>query len=136
MCKYRYYEANPRALKNKHLLSLHEALHAAVCEVLGGTWEKIVLRKTTGLINYERGLDKWKMAAIELAPVLIDDMSDGDQTLVKFYPARTRGYAWGWLKRNKDLLMARANEIAAATDGQGTLRNDNGKLVWKPRRVK
>ena len=47
----KYYEANPNAIKNKHLLALHEALHAAVCEALGDTWEKLVLRKATGFVE-------------------------------------------------------------------------------------
>ena len=133
----KYFEANPRALKNKHLLSLHEALHAAVCEALGFAWEKIVLKKTTGFINWEweSGSLKWREAAVCLAPTLIDDMSDGDENLVKKFTARTRGYAWRWLKNNREALMERANEIAAKTDGPGTLWNKEGQLVWRAKHV-
>ena len=135
----KYYEANPKAIKNKHLLALHEGLHAAACEALGLIWQNIKLNKTTGTLNWDRlklGTAKWKEAAIDLAPAIIDDMSDSDQDSTKLYPARTRGYAWGWINRNREALLLRANEIAAATDGRGVLLNKEGKLVWKPRRDK
>lgn len=130
----KYYEANPAALKNKHLLPLHEALHATVCEVMGESWAKIVLRKTTGRIEWDRGtikLKKWQVAAVEIAPALIDDMSEGDENQARKFSPRTRGYAWAWLKKNRDMLMVRANEIAAATNGPGILYNENGKLTWR-----
>ena len=134
-----YYEANPKAIENKHLLALHEGLHAATCEALGFIWQNIKLNKTTGIFNWDRvkfRATKWKVAAVDLAPALIDDMSGSDQDSVKLYPARTRGYAWGWINRNREALLLRANEIAAATDGRGVLLNKEGKLIWKPRRDK
>lgn len=135
--KRRYYEANPNAIRNKHLLALHEALHAAVAELLGFTWTKIVLKKRTGFINWEpksRILD-WKNAAVESAPALIDDMSEGDAGLIRRYKPRTRGYAWSWLCRHREAILERANTIAAATSGLGTLWNRDGVLMWKPKLV-
>ena len=132
----KYYEANPNAIKNKHLLALHEALHAAVCEALGDTWEKLVLRKTTGRVEWSQNLVGWQRVATEMAPALIDDMSASDYDNIKKYPPRTRGYAWGWLRSNREALMTRANEIAAATDGRGTLWNNDGKLMWKSKEKK
>lgn len=130
----KYWEANPAALKNKHLLPLHEALHATVCEVMGESWDRLILRKTTGRIEWDRGntkLKRWQWAAVEIAPALIDDMSDGDENQARKFSPRTRGYAWAWLKRNRETLMERANQIAAATNGPGTLYNNGGKLVWR-----
>ena len=132
----KYYEANPNAIKNKHLLALHEALHATVCEALGDTWHKIVLRKATGFVNWTQMLKGWKRVAMEMAPALVDDMSVSDYDNIKKYPPRTRGYAWGWLRSNREALMTRANEIAAATDGRGTLWNNDGKLMWKSKEKK
>ena len=129
----KYYEANPKAIANKHLLALHEGSHAAVAELLGFTWTKIVLKKRTGFINWEpksRILD-WKNAAVEIAPALIDDMSNGDAENGLKYKPRTRGYAWSWLRKNRDAILERANAIAAATDGAGSLYNRDGVLTWK-----
>ena len=134
----KYYEANPKAIANKHLLALHEGSHAAVAELLGFTWTKIVLKKRTGFINWEpksRILD-WKNAAVELAPALIDDMSNGDAENMLKYKPRTRGYAWTWLRKNRETIMERANAIAAKTEGPGTLvKKGNGVFVWKPKKA-
>ena len=133
----RYWEANPKAIANKHLLALHEGSHAAVAELLGFTWTKIVLKKRTGFINWEpksRILD-WKNAAVELAPALIDDVSEGDAEGVRRYKARTRGYAWAWLNKHREAIMERANAIAAKTEGPGILVNKGeGVFVWKPKK--
>ena len=133
----RYWEANPNAIRNRHLLALHEGLHAAAAELLGFPWTKIVLKRRTGFINWDPKhiiLD-WKNAAVELAPALIDDMSNGDAENMSKYKPRTRGFAWAWLRKNRETLMERANAIAAATDGPGTLHNLEGILVWKPKKA-
>ena len=112
---------------------MHEALHATVAEVLLFNWTKIVLKKRTGYINWDPKhiiLD-WKNAAVELAPALIDDMSNGDAENMSKYKPRTRGFAWAWLQKNREAIMERANAIAAATDGLGTLYNRDGVLTWK-----
>jgi hypothetical protein len=110
----RYWHENPDSMKNKHLLPQHEALHMAVAMMLGAKPKWILLRKTTGACDYTPNPLPvgWREAAIKLAPALIDDMSPGDAGPFSWIPARRRGFAWGWLKRNREEITQRANEIA------------------------
>lgn len=115
----KYWQANPDSLKNVHLLPMHEALHAAVAEVFGAELRYIRLRKRTGLMDYRPNPLPvgWQEAAVKLAPALIDDMAPGDQDSLSYVSSRRRGYAWGWLLRNRTPLLRRARSIV---DQMGT----------------
>ena len=128
-----YWQANPRSLNNKHLLQLHEALHASVVNLLGSVWYKIVTHKIEGYTDHNRReLKGWKLAAVDLAPVLIDDISPGDARNLEKVKPRTRGYAYGWLKKNHKRIMDQANLIASEMEpGPGELINHNGDLYWR-----
>lgn len=110
----KYWEANPNSLKNKHLLPMHEALHIAVVLLFGGEPKYILIRTRTGQCDYRPNplAPGWREAACRLAPALIDDMSEGDSESFGWIQPRRRGYAWGWLNKNRETIMLAANEIA------------------------
>ena len=64
----------------------------------------------------------WQEAAVWLAPFLIDDMSLSDEEAISRIPSRVRGYARGWLTREKteisQLALLISNKIGT---GPGTL---------------
>ena len=106
-------------------IALHESLHAAVAQLLGGEAYTIKINKESGWASTEYQLG-WRNIAVWLAPALINDMSVGDEKYIKRQSSRQRGYAWGWLKKNRRRIMTRARRIASKIGG-GT-----GRLDWNP----
>lgn len=106
-------------------IALHESLHAAVAQLLDGEAYTIKINKESGwAITTNKW--HWQDIAVWLAPALINDMSAGDEKYIKRQKPRQRGYAWGWLKRNRRRIMRRAYKIRVQIGG-GT-----GRLEWDP----
>src|SRR3990167_9666148 len=81
----RYFEWDGRPGRDsKELTPLHEALHAAVVQILGGTAYEITIDDSGG---GEATLDelhpKWQDLAVTLAPALINDVSRSDAKYLK-----------------------------------------------------
>lgn len=105
---------------------LHEALHAAVAQLLGGEVVEIQINKDgSGWANTANKY-YWQDLAVWLAPALIGDMSGGDEAYVNRQKPRRRGYAWGWLKKNRTIIMRRAKSI------ESKMKRPPGKLKWNP----
>ena len=106
-------------------IALHESLHAAVAQLLGGEAYTIAVNKESG---WARTTNQWPWQdiAVWLAPALISDMSVVDEKYIKRQSSRQRGYAWGWLKKNRRRIMRLAYKIRAQI-GAGV-----GKLEWNP----
>src|SRR3990167_10737462 len=124
--------------KGIHLTPLHEALHAAVAQLLGGEVEKISIKKGgEGWAIYSAPPRPWQDIAVWLAPSLINDLSPGDETWLKRQNARRRGYAWSWIQKNQKRIMRRAGSIAKEMGKTpGTLKWDPEIewWTWKPRK--
>ena len=124
-----YYEWDGRpGRESKELSPLHEALHAAVAQILGGTAYSITLDDSgggsalTGDVKWH-----WMDVATWLAPALINDISSGDAEFLKRQNHYQRGFAWGWLKRNRRRIMRRAHAIV------GQMGRPPGRLRWDPK---
>jgi len=117
--------------ESKELTPLHEALHAAVVQILGGTTYEITIDDSGG---GEATLDelepRWQDLAVTLAPALISDISRSDAKYLKRQNPYRRGYAWGWLQRNRRRIMRLANSIA------GEMGRPPGKLKWDPEKIR
>lgn len=127
-----YWKWNGRPTReSKELSKVHEALHAAVVQILGGVVERITLDDSGGGAAYlEADLPGWRDLAVTLAPALIHDISRDDATFLARQKPRRRAYAWGWLKRNRRRIMRRANSIA------GEMGRPPGKLKWDPEKTR
>ena len=123
-----YYEWDGRpGRESKELTPLHEALHAAVVQILGGiTYEITIDDSGGGETTLDELEPRWQDLAVTLAPALIGDISRSDARYLRRQRPHRRGYAWGWLKRNRRLIMRRANLIA------GEMGRPPGKLKWDP----
>lgn len=135
-----YYLANPNATgeRSPEKTPKHEALHAAVAYILGYEPYRIRINKDgSGAVErrWEREIG-WHRAAIHLAPVLIDDLASTDAEQVATVGARTRGYAWRWLKQNRRKVLRKATEIASKMGRPGgTLQwTEDGTWKWRPRK--
>jgi len=121
-----------------HLTPLHEALHVAVAQLLGGEVEKISIKKGgEGWATYSSPPRPWQDIAVWLAPALINDLSPGDETWLKRQNPRRRGYAWSWIQKNKKRIMRRAGSIAkemGKTPGTLSWNPETDCWVWKPRK--
>src|SRR3990167_8616874 len=87
--------------ENTPLTPLHEALHAAVAQLLGGEVEKISIKKGgEGWAIYSVPDRPWQDVATWLAPALIGDLSPGDEAWLKGQNPKRRGLKWapetGW----------------------------------------
>ena len=109
---------------------LHEALHAAVTEILEGEPIEISLNVSGGGETLFRSDGGWKEIATTLAPALVGTMSKVDYAYVARQNSRRRGYAWGWLKKNKRRIIRRAKAI------ERKIGKPPGKLKWDPERMK
>ena len=119
-----------------HLTPLHEALHAAVAQLLGGEVERISIKKGgEGWAIYSTPDRPWQDIAVWLAPALINDLSPGDEAWLKRQNHRRRGYAWSWIQKNKRQIMRRAGAIAKEMGRTpGTLKWDPDEgWIWKAR---
>ena len=128
-----YWRSSTEDFKERyHLTPLHEALHAAVAQLLGGEVTKISIKKGgEGWAIYSAPPRPWQDIAVWLAPSLINDLSPGDETWLKRQNARRRGYAWSWIQKNKKRIMRRAGAIAKEIGGTpGTLKWDPEIEVW------
>src|SRR3990167_5138571 len=123
-----YWRASTLAFeKGIHLTPLHEALHAAVAQLLGGEVERISIKKGgEGWAIYEVPTRPWQDIAVWLAPTLINDLSPGDETWLKRQNSRRRGYAWAWIQKNKKQIMRRAGAIAKE------MGKTPGTMKWDP----
>ena len=123
-----YWRASTLAFeKGIHLTPLHEALHVAVAQLLGGEAEKISIKKGgEGWAIYSVPDRPWKDVATWLAPALIGDLSPGDEAWLKRQNPKRRGYAWAWIMKNKKQIMRRAGAIAAE------MGKTPGVLKWDP----
>ena len=109
---------------------LHEALHTAVTEILEGMPIQISITASgegEALFNSVGG---WKEIAATLAPALVGTMSKKDSAYVARQNPRRRGYAWGWLKKNKGRIMRRAKAI------ERKIGRPPGKLKWDPEKMR
>ena len=126
---------------NEETTKMHEALHASVSGVFGFYRKKIVVRSDwSGYSDIYTG-NGWKQVAVWLAPTLIDDISGGDEEWLQNIGPHQRGYAWGWLKKNRKRIMARAKRLVAKMDeGPGRLEFgnywNNTARCWKSSRRK
>ena len=124
---------------NMETTKLHEALHASVAGIFGFLRRKIVVRADCSGYSDSYCGGGWKQVAIWLAPVLIDDISWGDEEWLEYINPHRRGYAWNWLKKNRKRIMARAKRLVAKMgDGPGNLIFngpwDNTAKCWKSSR--
>jgi hypothetical protein len=103
---------------------IHEALHAAVGFATGGLcyWIKLYANGEGRAGAYS--VLGWKQAAIFLAPALINDISPGDEEFLRYINPHRRGYAWGWLKKNRRKIMRMAKQI------RSKMGKKPGRLVW------
>ena len=110
---------------------LHEALHAAVADILGGEpFEITITADGSGEAVYNPMGPCWQDVAITLAPALVGTMSKYDSRYVARQNPRRRGYAWGWLKKNKGRIMRRAKAI------EQKIGRPPGKLKWDPEKMR
>jgi hypothetical protein len=135
-----YFEWDGRPNReSKELTPLHEALHAAVVQILGGTIYEITIDDSGGGETTLDELTKWQDLAVTLAPALINDISRSDAEYLKRQNHHRRGYAWGWLTRHRRRIIRRANSIVGEIGRPpGLLRWDPEKTrwIWKHRRKK
>lgn len=116
----------------------HEAMHGAAIILVGGMCEKMVIRADgSGYSDIHHGRE-WQQLVSWLAPALTDDLSPGDSEFLRTRNPRVRGYAWAWLRKNRDAVLALASELTTLMiDPPGTLyANTEGEWVWKSSRRK
>jgi len=120
---------------------LHEALHASVAGIFGYYRRKIVVRRdASGYADIYTG-EGWREVAVWLAPVLMNDISWGDEEWLQDINPHQRGYAWAWLKKNRKRITARARRLVVKMDdGPGKLMFgapwSNTAKCWKSSRRK
>lgn len=135
-----YWQPNPDATSSitPDKTPKHEALHTAVAIILGYEPQRIRLNKdgSGAALNLPFPHPGWHRAAIGLAPVLIDDLATTDVDYMSGVMPRSRGYAWGWLTRNKARIMRKASSIVKLMGRPGgtLLWNEDGSVEWRPRK--
>ena len=113
--------------ESRELTPLHEALHAAVAQILGGMAYSITIDDSGGGSALTDNMPaRWEDIATWLAPALINDISRGDADYLKHQNRHKRGFAWGWLRKNRRRIMRLANKIV------GEMGRPPGKLKWDP----
>ena len=113
--------------ESRELTPLHEALHAAVTQILGGMAYSITIDDSGGGLAFTDNMPvRWEDIAVWLAPALINDISRGDADYLKHQNCHKRGFAWGWLRKNRRRIMRLANKIA------GEMGRPPGELKWDP----
>ena len=68
----------------------------------------------------------WQNIAVWLAPALLDNLSPGDERWLKRQNPYRRGYAWGWLQKNRRRILKQAKQIEAK------MGRTTGTLTWDP----
>jgi len=141
----RYWQARDgfRPADTAHLTPLHESLHCAVAYLLGGWCTSLWVRENGRGEAGTRGvLHGWQNTAVTLAPVLINDVSSGDEEWLQGRNVYQRGYAYRWLKENRSRVMRLARRIEREVgDTPGALRfkrtyriPKKGEMRWVPKR--
>ena len=126
---HEYWMATENPKDSLEVTHLHEALHAAAGIMLGG-WCMWMKTRTDGTgTAMTTGIHGWREIAVWLAPLLINDLSDGDERWLEWQNSHSRGYAFFWLKKNRRRLLRRAKKLAAEMNGPGILRF---KWRWYP----
>ena len=135
-----YWQPNPHAKGyfTPEKTPKHEALHTAVAIILGYRPVKIRINKDGSGVADTEPFPRvgWHRAAMALAPVLIDDFGTSDQEYMSGVRPRSRGYAWRWLKENRNKILRKANKIVTEMGKPGgtLLWNDDGSVEWRPRK--
>ena len=126
---HKYWQASENPGYGLEVTHLHEALHAAAGIMLGG-WCKWIKTRTDGTgAAFTPGPIGWRLIAVWLAPLLIDDLSSGDERWLEWQNPHSRGHAFFWLKKNRRRLLRQAKKLAAEMNGPGIL---HFKWSWYP----
>lgn len=118
---------------------LHEALHAAAIEHMGGKVEAVILRRsrygqiTGGTTVAEPTRYKYfREAYILQAPSLLNRTSPGDDMDLATLPKQAKDQAWNRLQQDKGALLVLAQRIARHYQATGWYRTPQSIGEYSP----